>query len=262
MRHILKASVFSFVIDASRYEQGIEEFGKLCDEITHYMRETFMQSRDFGSEITGIKFQLRKEKGKLFLEVHATLDGEQKVLMEKMIVIILNKADILDDQEVIAEYKAHFIDHAQIYLKHTFGVQIEKDEMPVFVLSALAQTGLEEWLDLVQHYVQYEREHASLLLFDVVPVAKKPVGYISDVTEATLPWLVENGYVEKLDVKYARVWQVEDAEFCRLAYMLPWGNDEAELRFWNVMAKKRFVTKLETAGLVKGDIIKIKSLYS
>lgn len=82
------------------------------------------------------------------------------------------------------------------------------------------------------------------------------------MTAEALPWLVEHGYVQELDVKYAKVWEVADAEFCRLAFMLPWGNDEAELRFWNVMGKKRFVTKLETAGLVKGDIIKIKSLYN
>ena len=66
-----------------------------------------------------------------------------------------------------------------------------------------------------------------------------------------MPWLVEHGYIQELDVKYAKVREVADAEFGRLAFMLPWGNDEAELWFWNVMGKKRFVTKLETAGLVK-----------
>ncbi|MBP6910356.1 DUF1967 domain-containing protein [Patescibacteria group bacterium] len=250
------------MIDASRYEQGIEEFGKLCDEITHYMRETFMQSRDFGSEITGVKFQLKKENGKLFLQVHATIGGEQKILMEKMMMVLLNKADILDDAEVIAEYTTHFMKHAQEYLKGAFGVKIDKDEMPIFIVSAIAQTGLTEWLDLIQHYLQYDRDHTSLLLFDIVPIADKPVGHIREVTAETLPWLVENLYVEQLDVKYAKVREVADAEFCRLAYMLPWGNDEAELRFRNVMSKKRFVAKLETAGLVKGDIIKIKSLYN
>ena len=77
-----------------------------------------------------------------------------------------------------------------------------------------------------------------------------------------MPWLVDRNYIHALDVKYAKVWEVADQEFCRLTYMLPWGNDEAELWFWNVMGKKRFTQKLESAGLVKGDIIKIKSLYS
>ena len=262
LRHILKASIFSFVVDASRYEQGMDEFGKLFDEILHYMRETFMQSRDFGNEISNIHFQLRKKNGKLFLDVLATIDGEVKVLMEKMIVIVLNKQDILDDQEVIAEYTAHFVAYAITYLQNTFGISVDKQEIPVYMLSAITKQGIDSWLDLIQHYLQYEREQSALLLFDVVPVAKKPVGHIKDITKEELPWLIEHGYVEELDVKYAKVWEVADAEFCRLAYMLPWGNDESELWFWNVMSKKRFVTKMETAGLVKGDIIKIASLYS
>lgn len=162
------------MIDASRYEQGIDEFGKLCDEILHYMRETFIQSRDFGGEIKGIDFQLRKDKGKIFLQVRAAMDDEQKVLMEKMLMIVLNKADILADPEVIGEYVEHFLAHAQSYIKHTFGIQVEKNEMPLFLTSAVTQSGIEMRLDAVQHYLQYEREHSSLLLFDVVPVAKKP----------------------------------------------------------------------------------------
>lgn len=56
----------------------------------------------------------------------------------------------------------------------------------------------------------------------MVPVAKKPVGSIREVTKEALPWLVEHGYVEELDMKYAKVWEVADEEFCRLSYMLPW----------------------------------------
>lgn len=262
LRHILKASVFSFVIDASRYDQGIDEFGKLFDEILHYMKEKFMQSRDFGEEITDIGFKLRKEKASFLLEVIATIGGEQKVLMEKMVVIILNKQDVLEDDEVIAEYIEQFLVHAQAYITHIFGIKVATKEIPVFMLSAITKTGVDAWLDVVQHYLEHEREHSSLLLFDVVPVAKKPQGHIRDATAESLPWLVEHGYVEELDMKYSKVWLIEDEEFCRLAYMLPWGNDESELWFWNVMSKKRFVAKLETAGVVKGDIIKIASLYN
>ncbi len=210
------------MIDASRYEQGIEEFGKLFDEILHYMRETFMKSRDFGNEITGIKFQLKKRDGKVFLQVHAAMDGDEKVLMEKMITIVLNKEDVLDDQEVIAEYVEHFSVHAQKYLKDTFGVAFEKSELPIFLTSTITRSGIDTWLDVIQHYLQYEREHSPLLLFDIVPLTKKPVGHIRDVTDEALPWLVEHSYLEPIDAKYAKVREVQDAEFCRLTYMLPW----------------------------------------
>lgn len=235
MRHILKASVFSFVMDISRYEEGVDEFSQLFDEVLHYMREKFMQSRDFGGEISGIDFQLRKEKGQLFLQVRAAMADEQKVLMEKMINIVLNKQDLVDDEEIVEEYKRHFLAHTQKYIKNTFGILVEEKELPVFITSAVTRQGVDSWLDALQHYLQYDRDHISMLLFDVVPVAAKPEGHIREVTEETLPRLIEHEYLEETDAKYAKVREVADAEFCRLGYMLPWGNDEAELWFWNVM---------------------------
>lgn len=261
LRHILKASVFAFVIDASRYEQGMEEFGKLFDEVLHYMHAKFMQSRDFGGEISAIDFQLSKEKKNLLLQVNAVINGEQRVLMKKMIMIVLNKSDLLEDSEIISEYRTTFARHAQHYLQDKFGISLDSSEIEIVLTSAVTREGVDGRLDMLQHYIQYEREHVSMLLFDVVPVAPKPQWHIREVTEAVMPWLIEKWYLQELDAKYSKVREVADAEFCRLAYMLPWGNDEAELRFWNVMSKKRFVQKLESAGLVKGDIIKVTSLY-
>ena len=138
------------------------------------MRETFMKSHDFGKEITGIKFQLRKENGKLFLQVHAAMEDEQRVLMEKMVMIVLNKSDILADMEVIGEYIEQFQKIAAEYIQHTFGVHLERNEIPTFLTSAMTHSGIDMWLDIVQHYLQYERTDSVLLLFDVVPVAPKP----------------------------------------------------------------------------------------
>jgi hypothetical protein len=55
---------------------------------------------------------------------------------------------------------------------------------------------------------------------------------------------------------------VKEPEVARLVYMLPWWNDEAEMRFWNVLDKKRLLGKMVTTGLVKGDIIHIHSYYT
>lgn len=176
-------------------------------------------------------------------------------------MIALNKEDIIEDAEVVGEYKKQFLKQAHSYLQKTFKIKLTDKETPVFVMSAMTKSGMDARLDEIQHYLQYERQHTSMLLFDTVPIAAKPTGYIMEATQEIMPWLIEHGYVSELDAKYAKVREVQDAEFCRLAYMLPWGNDEAEIWFWNVMGKKRFVQKLESAGLVKGDIIKITSLY-
>jgi hypothetical protein len=47
------------------------------------------------------------------------------------------------------------------------------------------------------------------------------------------------------------VWFIKEREVARLTYMIPWGNDEAEMWFWNVLDKKKLLQKLITAGLVK-----------
>lgn len=84
---------------------------------------------------------------------------------------------------------------------------------------------------------------------------------IYETTAIDMPMLIENEFVEEADVKYAKVWFIKERELCRLVYMLPWGNDEAEMWFWNVLDKKRLLQKLITAGLVKGDIIHVHSFY-
>ena len=69
---------------------------------------------------------------------------------------------------------------------------------------------------------------------------------VHETTEIDMPMLIEEEYVDEQDVKYAKVWYVEEREICRLVYMLPWGNDEAEMRFWNVLDKKKLLQKLIT----------------
>jgi hypothetical protein len=42
---------------------------------------------------------------------------------------------------------------------------------------------------------------------------------------------------------------------------LPWGNDEAEHYFWQLMQNKGFIELLEDEGMMKGDILRIRSFY-
>lgn len=84
---------------------------------------------------------------------------------------------------------------------------------------------------------------------------------IYETSAIDMPMLIEKEFVEASDVKHAKVWFMKEREVCRLVYMLPWGNDEAEMWFWNVLDKKRLLQKLITAGLVKGDIIHVHSFY-
>jgi Domain of unknown function (DUF1967) len=84
---------------------------------------------------------------------------------------------------------------------------------------------------------------------------------IYETTAIDMPMLIAQDFVEASDVTHSKVWFMKEREVCRLVFMLPWGNDEAEMRFWNVLDKKRLLQKLITAGLVKGDIIHVHSFY-
>ena len=44
--------------------------------------------------------------------------------------------------------------------------------------------------------------------------------------------------------------------------ILPRGNEQAEHRFWNVMMKKKYLSDLEKAGVLHGDVLKIMSYYN
>jgi hypothetical protein len=86
--------------------------------------------------------------------------------------------------------------------------------------------------------------------------------YIKDITEEELPKLIEEGYIEEWQAKYVKVWEVYEPYMAYLTYVLPWWNDEAELRFWEEMEKKWILKWLQKYWVRKGDILKIKSPYS
>jgi GTP-binding protein len=119
LRHVLKARLFAFVLDISRYDQGILEFGKLRNEILTYIQTRFIGSQEFGFEIEDVSFEMEiktnennKDKS-IVLNIH---DQEGRLLLQKGIIRIMNKVDeVMEgevvDSEVINEYKNQLIEH-------------------------------------------------------------------------------------------------------------------------------------------------------
>jgi hypothetical protein len=44
--------------------------------------------------------------------------------------------------------------------------------------------------------------------------------------------------LEPAAAKYTNVYEIKNAEICRLVFITPWGNDEAEMWFWKQMDQK------------------------
>ncbi|MDR0650654.1 MAG: DUF1967 domain-containing protein [Candidatus Peribacteria bacterium] len=85
---------------------------------------------------------------------------------------------------------------------------------------------------------------------------------LTDITETEKPFLIEHHYLDTVSAKYLHVFLVQHPEICKLVFITPRGNEEAELRFWKQLSQKGYLDLFETAGIRKGDILKIKSYYA
>ncbi len=269
LRHIMKARVLCFMLDMSRYERGIEEFGVLFDELLDYLRTSLMSSRDYGI-IEDITIDLEVKNNRWQLVVHADTTDGKKDIFKKDIVLICNKVDAIDDADIAQEYLNAVYAHIKTYFKKTFGHYLAQKDFAPFVLSTYSREGVQEWLDDAAQYYMADEVAAQaakdLAPLDLEVLDAKPTGReaveIRETTDIDMPLLIEEEYVDVQDTTYAKVRYIKEREVCRLVYMLPWWNDEAEMWFWNVLDKKRLLQKLISAGLVKGDIIHVQSFYS
>lgn len=85
---------------------------------------------------------------------------------------------------------------------------------------------------------------------------------VRDCTTERGQWLVDHEYIEDKALKYLCVWEVSHPTINYLSYVLPRGNDEAELRYRRTLEKEKLLSALERAGVRRGDIFFIKSPYA
>ncbi len=269
LRHIMKARVLWFMLDMGRYERGIGEFGVLFDELLQYLRSSLMQTRDYGV-ISDISMDIDIQHNRWQLVVHAQTDTGEKDIFRKDIMVICNKVDMIDDADIAQEYVDAVYTHIAEYFGKTFDIKLARHDFAPFILSTYSRQGVQEWLDDIVHYYM-ATEVAATATKDLAPLdleiiepakREKDSVEIYENTAADMPLLIEEWYVDEQDTTYSKVRYIKEREVCRLVFMIPWWNDEAEMRFWNVLDKKRLLQKLISAGLVKWDIIHVESFYS
>ncbi len=110
LRHILKCSIFNFVIDFGRWDAGIAEFGVLWNEILTYCRVRFAEEYDVTTD--EIYFVLSNEGDVLILTIGygSSLDT-MSVITRKVLLRTINKSDESDDQELRDEYQISLTTH-------------------------------------------------------------------------------------------------------------------------------------------------------
>jgi hypothetical protein len=90
---------------------------------------------------------------------------------------------------------------------------------------------------------------------------KKSSLVIKDISDTERELLLENWYLDPVSLKYNKIRSIDDYEICKLVWILPWGNDEAEQWFWWILHHKWVTDIFEEYGIKKWDVLKIISHY-
>lgn len=253
LRHVLKSKVFCFVLDASRYDSWINDLNQLLEEIDIYVKQKFILSND--DEI------IIKEE---WWYIHFIVSKWWEIVIHKKILIIINKYDLVNDMEIIQEYKKQVLKQFGIFMKQNKWKNLTKKifDQNSFVISAATHLWLD---DMLKKFVEILQSSSYVNYVDVIDIVKSKESnkeeIIVDITDIDKKILLEKWYVEEVNFRYWKVWKISNPEICKLVFILQWWNDEAEMWFWKVMWERGFLELLENEGVNKWDVLKIKSYY-
>lgn len=258
LRHVLKSKVFAFVADLSRFESGIRETVELIDEIMLYLEKKFSDHE------WDLNFIFREEDWLIIFEV----EKNDEIILNKKILFILNKRDLLNDEEILGEYKTTLFGQINDFLtsKRLAKLPSRLLDANTYITSAGTYHGVGELLrkfaellqksdDVGYDFEPFEEE------YNTTEDEEEQYALITEITEEEKPHLIEDGYINELESRFTKIWYVQNREICKMVFTLPWWNDEAEHYFWQQMQSKGFIELLEDEGMMKWDVLRIKSYY-
>lgn len=251
LRHVLKARVFCFVTDLSRFDTGIKEIVDILKEIIQYIKDKIDEN---------VEIKIFDQEQDIIIQVIQDND----IVLNKKIVFAMNKYDLVFDTEIVEEYKKQFVRSLNIFLEKEFSFEIEKEsfEKNSFVVSAASHFGLKEWTKwLVKILKDTKLEEHTFHPQEVTNSENWDIEMIKDVTKQEKNNLLSKGYIEEVNAEFIKIWEIDNSEVCKMAFITMWWNDEAEMRFWKNMWQKWFITEFENNWIRKWDVLKIKSYY-
>ena len=256
LRHILKAQIFCFVLDISRYESWMDEPLDILEEIKIYISQRFENNLDYGKEIQQIDYKSYEENTNIVMDVIADFGDTQEIILKKHFYFIINKYDTVDDAEILEEYKKNLFEKVSKRLKLKKSVL----EQNTIALSTFINYWTEELvLSLIDKIKNFETK--NIIDFDKFQSDEKEKSYVKEITETEMPYLLDKWYVDENQSQMCKVWEIYDEEVANLVFTLPWWNEEAENWFWEALSKKQVLRNWERIWIYRWDILKIKSIY-
>ena len=211
-----------------------------------------------------MNYVFREEDWYIVFEV----DKDDEVLLTKKVVLVLNKWDLLNDEEILKEYKKTFFSSLNNFLKEKWYWSLNDKilEKNTFLTSAWTYHGVWALLRKFAELLQKTEDnwyYPEIINENVIEEENDEEGQmmITEVTEEEKPHLIEEGYIEELESRFAKIWYVQNPEICKLTFTIPWWNDQAEQYYWNQMQSKWFLDIYEDEWIMKWDILRIKSYY-
>ncbi len=242
LRHILKSNIWTFVLDISRYEQSFKELEILKKEIEKYILSRWKEKG------WTIKYKINNNSMKLLFFIW------EEIAFSKNIIFLVNKLDLINDDEIIEEYRNELSNN----IKKIFS--IKKIINNIFFSYAGNKNSFKDFLDYIIKIEEFQENNDFIKIKTITNENKR--NYVKNITKQEIPILLAENYIEKEKANYVEVWEVYDREIAYYSYILPWGNEEAEQFFWELMEKMGKMKFLEQYGVQIRDIIKIKSPYS
>lgn len=103
LRHVLKAKIFCLITDCSRYESGIQELIDVFEEIIDYIDQKFDNP----------EIKITKQDDIITLLAYR----DEELILEKRILLMINKFDLINDQDIIKEETTLLWDKLLEFLK-------------------------------------------------------------------------------------------------------------------------------------------------
>ncbi len=257
LRHTLKTKIFSFLIDSSLYEQWITQMIEILDEIILFIKKTFTNIQIQDNFIKQIEYNFIFENDYPKLQIRQiTENWEKKLLFEKIINFVFTKIDLVNDSEILKELKKLANQKLQKYMK------LKQDlSKHIFLVSWATHEWIEKRIFYCQKaieqpikQIEYQKENEKIQ-------SNNNETIIMEETDKILPFLIENWYIQEEESENLAVRKIIDPETCRLVFMTPRWNEEAELRFRDTVNKTWLIKKLEKAWARIWDILHIVSFY-
>ncbi len=252
LRHILKSRIFCFIWDLEKLDNWLNEIPDLLDEIVKYIHEKV----DENAEIS-----LETRDGSLVL-IAKKFD---EVILFKKIIFALNKYDLINDDEIVWEYKKQFLINLNNFTKKEVNFEINSDtfEKNCFVVSAASHYWLDKWINKIAEILKKSPAVEHIFDDDVQEWEFRDEynTLIKDITSTEKQKLLDQWYIDEVDSKYNKVWEIRDPEFCKRVFITRRGNEEWEMYFWKMMDEIWFMEEFENSWIKKWDVLKVKSYY-